>query len=45
MLRAENYSVWIVALKWLYGAMLGYQFYVSLTHGAQGEMPYRFFWQ
>ena len=45
VLRAENDSVWIVALKWLYGAMLGYQFYVSLTHGAQGEMPYRFFWQ
>ncbi len=43
--RAKNTSVWVVVFKWLYAAMLGYQFYVSLTHGAQGEMPYRFFWQ
>ncbi len=43
--RAKNTGVWVVVCKWVYAALLCYQFYVSLTHGAQGEMPYRFFWQ
>ena len=43
--KAKNYTVWVLLLKFGYAVLLMYYLYQNLTSNAQGELPYRFFWQ
>ncbi len=43
--KVKNYSGGIILLKAAYGIILAYYLWASITHGGQGEIPYRFFWQ
>lgn len=43
--KVKNYSVGIILLKAAYVFLLAYYLWISISHGGQGEIPYRFFWQ
>lgn len=43
--KMKNKTVWVVLLKIGYAFILLYYMYENLTSSAQGELPYRFFWQ
>lgn len=43
--KIKNYTVEIIFLKAGYILILMYYLWSSITHGGQGELPYRFFYQ
>ena len=45
LLKARSKTIWGVFLKLGYVLLLFYTFAITVTSGAQGEIPYRFFWQ
>lgn len=45
LFKAKNKTQWHLIFKLGYVALLLYYLYVTITSGAHGEMPYRFFWQ
>lgn len=45
LFKSEQRTIWTFLLKFGYFAVLVYYLYDNVTHGGQGEIPYRFLWQ
>lgn len=43
--KEKNRTIWVVLFKCAYVFLMLYYLYNNISKGAQGEMPYRFFWQ
>lgn len=45
LFKNKNRTIWAVLFKLGYLILLLYYLYDNITSGAQGELPYKFFWQ
>lgn len=45
LFKSEQRTIWTLLVKMSYVVILFYYLYDNITHGGQGEVPYRFFWQ
>lgn len=45
LFQTKNKTKWTLLFKFGYAMLLLYYLYNGISSGAQGEMPYRFFWQ
>ena len=45
LFKTKNRTIGTILLKFGYVVVLLYYLYDNITGGAQGEIPYRFFWQ